>query len=84
MNMKSVSYILGWILNIEAGLMSLPLATAVIYREKQGFAFLAVMALCAGIGYLLTHKKPNKNVVFSPIHILCLHLSYFYKHQLFL
>ena len=59
MNMKSVSYILGWILNIEAVLMSLPLATAVIYGEKQGFAFLITMALCALIGYLLTHKRPN-------------------------
>ena len=59
MNMKSVSYILGWILNIEAVLMGLPLATAVIYQEKQGFAFAAVMIVCAVIGYLLTHKRPN-------------------------
>lgn len=59
MNMKSVSYILGWILNIEAVLMGLPLVTAIIYGEKQGFAFLIVMAVCAMIGYLLTHKRPN-------------------------
>ena len=31
MNMKSVSYILGWILNVEAALMGLPLVTAIIY-----------------------------------------------------
>ena len=59
MNMKSVSYILGWILNIEAALMGLPLATAVIYGEKEGFAFLAVLVICALIGFLLTHKRPN-------------------------
>jgi len=59
MNMKSVSYILGWILNIEAVLMSLPLITAVIYRESQGFAFAAVMALCALVGFLLTNKRPK-------------------------
>ena len=59
MNIKSVRYVLGWILNIEAALMGLPLVTAVIYREKQGFAFLAVMALCALLGFLLTHKRPN-------------------------
>lgn len=59
MNMKSVSYILGWVLNIEAALMSLPLVTAIIYGERQGMAFAAVMAVCALIGFALTHKRPN-------------------------
>ena len=57
MNMKSVSYILGWILNIEAALMGLPLVTALIYGEKQGVAFAITMALCAGIGFLLTRRR---------------------------
>ena len=57
MNMKSVSYILGWILNVEAALMGLPLVTAVIYGETQGIAFAATMALCALVGFLLTHKR---------------------------
>ena len=59
MNMKSVSYILGWVLNIEAALMSLPLVTSLIYSEGEGWAFAIVMAMCAGIGFLLTHKRPN-------------------------
>jgi len=59
MNMKSVSYILGWVLNIEAALMSLPLVTSLIYGEGEGWAFAIAMALCAGIGFLLTHKRPN-------------------------
>ncbi len=59
MNMKSVSYILGWVLNIEAALMSLPLVTSLIYGEGEGWAFAIVMAMCAGIGFLLTHKRPN-------------------------
>ncbi len=59
MNMKSVSYILGWVLNIEAALMSLPLITSMIYGEGEGWAFAIVMAMCAGIGFLLTHKRPN-------------------------
>ena len=57
MNMKSVSYILGWILNIEAALMGLPLVTALIYGEKQGVAFAITMALCAGIGFQLTRRR---------------------------
>ena len=59
MNMKSVSYILGWVLNIEAALMSLPLVTSLIYGEGEGWAFAIVMAICGGIGFLLTHKRPN-------------------------
>ncbi|MBE5800354.1 MAG: TrkH family potassium uptake protein [Clostridiales bacterium] len=59
MNMKSVSYILGWVLNIEAALMSLPLITSLIYNEGEGWAFAIVMAICALIGFLLTHKRPN-------------------------
>ena len=56
MNMKSVSYILGWVLNIEAALMALPLITALIYGEKEGFAFAAVMAVCALIGMIFPDK----------------------------
>jgi len=59
MNMKSVSYILGWVLNIEAALMSLPLITSLIYNEGEGWAFAVVMVMCAGIGFLLTNKRPN-------------------------
>ena len=40
MNTKSIRFILGWILNIEALLMLLPVATAVVYREEEGIAYL--------------------------------------------
>ena len=38
MNTKSIRFILGWILNIEALLMLLPVATAVVYREEEGIS----------------------------------------------
>ena len=50
MNMKSISYILGWILRIEAVFMVLPVMTALIYGESQGWAFVAVMAVCFLLG----------------------------------
>lgn len=59
MNIKSIGYILGWVCNIEAALMSIPLATALIYREQEGWAFAMVMLLLGVIGFVLTHKKPN-------------------------
>lgn len=43
MNAKSIRYILGWILNIEALLMLLPVATAVFYREEEGIAYALVV-----------------------------------------
>ena len=42
MNTKSIRFILGWILNIEALLMLLPVATAVVYREEEGIAYALV------------------------------------------
>ncbi|MBR1408211.1 MAG: TrkH family potassium uptake protein [Clostridia bacterium] len=57
--MKSVLYILGWILNIEALFMLLPIGTAIIYRENEGIWFALAMAILAVLGLLLTWKKPK-------------------------
>ena len=59
MNMKSISYILGWILRIEGVFMALPAATAWVYGEREGWTYVAVLALCLVLGQLLTHKKPH-------------------------
>lgn len=59
MNTKSITYILGWILKIEAAFMSLPILTALIYGEEQGWTFVLVMALCLLCGALLTGRKPK-------------------------
>ena len=59
MNIRSMTYILGWILNIEAGFMLLPIGTAVVYGERQGWAFVLTAALCLLAGALLTRKKPR-------------------------
>ena len=59
MNMKSITYILGWILRIEGVCMALPAATAWVYGEREGWAYVAVLALCLVLGQLLTHKKPH-------------------------
>ena len=59
MNMKSISYILGWILRLEGVFMALPLGTAVLYGEREGWAFALAMAICLALGQLLTHRKPH-------------------------
>ena len=59
MNMRSILYILGWILRLEAIFMLLPVATALIYAEAEGLAFGAVMLICAALGGILAGKKPQ-------------------------
>ena len=59
MNVRSIFYILGWILILEAVFMLLPVATAVLYGEPQGMAFVLMMAVCGIIGGLLISHKPK-------------------------
>ena len=57
MNMRSIIYTLGWVLKIEGLFMALPVVTAAIYGEQQGFAYAAVMGLCLILGMLLSSKR---------------------------
>ncbi len=63
MNIKSIAYILGWILRLESAFMLLPIACSLIYREADGWTFAAVAAVCLLLSFALTGKK-RKNVVF--------------------
>ena len=57
MNYSMISYILGWIFNFEAAFMILPGITAIIYREKNGLAFLITMLICLTIEFRLPGEK---------------------------
>ena len=76
MNAKSIRYILGWILNIEALLMLLPVATAVFYREEEGIAYALVVAVCAAVGALLTDKKPKNPGFYAKEGFVCTALGW--------
>ena len=76
MNTKSIRFILGWILNIEALLMLLPVATAVVYREEEGIAYALVMAVCAAVGALMTYKKPNNPSFYATEGFVCTALGW--------
>lgn len=49
-NMPIVARLIGWLLMIEGVFMLLPLATCLIYRESDWFAFAISAAACLGIG----------------------------------
>lgn len=64
MNSSMVRYILGYVLKIEAILMLIPCFTAVIYREEEGWCFLAVALVCLILGILFTIRKPKEKVFY--------------------
>ena len=64
MNFSIIRYILGWILKIEGAFMLLPCLTALLYKESQGFIYLAVAAICVLLGQLLSFRKPQSNVFY--------------------
>lgn len=60
MNYRVVTYILGWVLNIEAGLMLLPFIVSLIYGElDKGMGFIWVILGSALVGTLLVVNKPK-------------------------
>ena len=65
MNRSVIIHILGWILNFEAAFMVLPIIVAIIYGEKNGFAFLITMGLCLLFGILLSRIKPKSRVFYA-------------------
>jgi trk system potassium uptake protein TrkH len=64
MNGSIIRYIIGTILKTEAALLLLPCIIALIYGEKEGFAYLLVAALSALTGFLLTLKKASNHVFY--------------------
>ena len=50
MNRAAIRFILGWILNVEAAMMLLPIVVAVLYGESEGWTFVAAAACCLAIG----------------------------------
>lgn len=65
MNYSIIIYVIGSVLKFEAAFLVLPCITAVVYREKSGFAFLFTALLCLFSGLLATHKKPKHNVFYA-------------------
>ena len=65
MNYKMIRNILGWLLLFECGFMLVPTATALVYREREVWAFLVTMLLCGTIGALFVWRKPKDAVLYA-------------------
>lgn len=65
MNLSIIMYFLGWVLKIEAVFMLLPCAIAVLCKESSGYYFLITGIVCAVLGWLLSHKKPDNTTFYA-------------------
>lgn len=65
MNYKIILHTLGWVLNIEAAAMLLPLICAVAFGEPYVALFAFCIALCLLFGLPLTIKKPPKKSMYA-------------------
>lgn len=64
MNISIIRYILGWVLAIEGGFMSLPCLVAVIYGESSGWYFAVIGTIAALTGLCMIRKKPQSNIFY--------------------
>lgn len=65
MNYRMIRNILGWLLIFECGFMLVPTVTALIYGEREIWAFLVTMLLCGGIGALCVWRKPKDSALYA-------------------
>ena len=64
MNGAMIIYILGQVLRIEGALMLPSFFVGLIYDEKQGWAYLAMAAVCVVLGTLITIKRPKNTTIY--------------------
>ena len=64
MNTRMIGFLLGRILMVEAGLLALPLLTALLYGEPL-MPWLATMLVLAAIGGVLSLRKPERTALYA-------------------
>ena len=65
MNYKMIKYILGWVLNIEAACMLLPLICSIIYKDECIGVFSLCIIICLAAGTLLVLFQPENKAVYA-------------------
>lgn len=63
MNYRMISYVLGFVLKIEAALMTLAIAVALIYGEQSAWALGITMGITLAAGFLMGLKKPENKTI---------------------
>ncbi len=63
MNYRMISYVLGFVLKIEAALMALAIAVALMYGEQSAWALGITMGITLAAGFLMGLKKPENKTL---------------------
>ena len=65
MNLRMISYLLGWVLNVQSLCLLLPVGVGIFYQEP-GWKVYGLVSLCSLIlGVLLTLRKPKRTAFYA-------------------
>ena len=64
MNYRVISYILGWVLSLEALFLSVSAAVGGLYGERTALSFLYAALICAALGIPAVVRKPRRMTFF--------------------
>ncbi len=76
MNYSIIRYILCRVLEFEGAFLVLPCVIALIYGEKEGFAFLITMLGCLLLGFIGKQFKPKSTVFYAKEGFVTVSLSW--------
>lgn len=76
MNYSIIRYILCRVLEFQALFLALPCAVALIYGEREGFAYLVVAVSCLLVGALGKLRKPKSSVFYAREGFVAVSLSW--------
>lgn len=65
MNFRIIKRTLGWILFFEAVFFLIPILTAIVYQEKEGWDFLWSALICCAFGGLCFIGKPKSDSIYA-------------------
>lgn len=65
MNFKIIRFILGWVITFLSGFLLLACLVSLVYKEEEGFYFLATAVAAFVIGRYLSYKKPERKDFFA-------------------
>ena len=76
MNYKIILHTLGWVLNIEAGCLFLPLICSILYADGCIPVFITCIAICLLAGLLLTFRTPKNRTMYAKEGFIIVALSW--------
>ena len=76
MNYKIITNTIGWVLNVEAAALILPLICAIVYGEPEYITFIICILICGVLGAALTFPSIKNRTMFSKEGFITVALSW--------